>query len=315
MGSSPTGTEMSLGSTDSRAPSEGHTARATDRQRPEDPKLSGPRGGAAAPLIEMRGVSKAHLTKDRFVPVFEDFDLQVYPSEFLSIVGPSGCGKSTLLNLMSGLISPDAGSIAFRGEPVKSVNTRLGYVTQADTVLPWRTVRANIALGLEIKGMRRSERAAAVDAAIKAVGLEGFENMHPAQLSGGMRKRVQLARTLVCEPDTILCDEPFAALDAQTRMVMQQDLLRLRDERVGDLTTVFITHDMVEAILLGDRVLVLSARPTRPVAVEIINDLGDRSDLMALQETSQFRAHLENVWKVLSSQLDLIESRRGAKTA
>lgn len=315
MGSPPTGTEMGVGSTDYGAPNDGHTARSADPRRPEGAKLSSPRGGSTAPLIEMRGVSKAHLTKDKFVPVFEDFDLQVYPSEFLSIVGPSGCGKSTLLNLISGLISPDSGTIAFRGEPVKSVNTRLGYVTQADTVLPWRTVRANIALGLEIKGMRRSERAAAVDAAIKAVGLEGFENMHPAQLSGGMRKRVQLARTLVCEPDTILCDEPFAALDAQTRMVMQQDLLRLRDERVGDLTTVFITHDMVEAILLGDRVLVLSARPTRPVAVEIINDLGDRSDLMALQETPQFRAHLENVWKVLSSQLDLIESRRGAKTA
>jgi NitT/TauT family transport system ATP-binding protein len=271
---------------------------------PATQRLPHGRTSPATPLIEFHGVSKSHLTKKRVIPVFKDLDLTVYKSEFLCVVGPSGCGKSTLLNLIAGLDFPEAGTLTFGGEPVTGVNTGLGYITQKDTLLPWRNARANVAIGLELQKRDRRSRSAAVDSALAAVGLDGYETLHPSQLSGGMRKRVQLARTLVCEPDTLLCDEPFAALDAQTRIVMQQDLLRLREDRLGELTTIFITHDIVEAVALGDRVLVLSARPARPIAIEVIDDIDDRSDLMALQDTPAFRKHLDRVWSVLSSQFD-----------
>lgn len=259
-------------------------------------------------LIEFRDVSKLYVTKRQVVRVLEGFDLQVRKSEFLCIVGPSGCGKSTLLNLISGLDLPDKGMISYDGQPVSGVQSDVGYITQKDTLLPWRTVRANVALGLEIRPRPEVDATLAVEEAIAKVGLSGFESLHPGQLSGGMRKRVQLARTLVCNPNTLLLDEPFGALDAQMRMIMQQDLIRLKRDRPTSLTAVFITHDLVEAVLLGDRVVVLSSRPSRPIAVEEIDDLGDRSDQMALQDTPEFRAHVDRIWGVLSEQLSSFRS-------
>lgn len=266
--------------------------------------LEGTTPKAPDALIEFHHVNKLHVTKKQVVRVLQDFDIEVRKFEFLCVVGPSGCGKSTLLNLISGLDFPDSGSIKYAGKVVDGVHSDVGYITQKDSLLPWRTVRANVALGLEIKRDISDNPDEAVQDAIDKVGLKGFESLHPGQLSGGMRKRVQLARTLVCNPKTLLLDEPFGALDAQMRIIMQQDLLRLRRERPDSLTAMFITHDLVEAVALGDRVVVLSARPARPIAIEEINDLGDRSDLMALQDTPHFREHVDRIWSVLSSQLN-----------
>lgn len=259
--------------------------------------------GREEPAMEFKGVSKFFITKKRALRALDGVSFSVARSEFLCVVGPSGCGKSTLLNLIAGLTAPDVGGVCVGGQPVSGIVRGIGYITQRDTLLPWRTVAGNVRLGLETKGVARKDRRSKVWDALAQVGLQGFEAMHPQHLSGGMRKRLQLARTLVCEPSTVLLDEPFGALDAQVKMLMQQDLMRLRQDQPGGMTALFITHDLDEAVTLGDRVVVLSARPGRVVHVEAIDDLGDRSDVMALRDDPRFRAHVERIWAVLAQQL------------
>ncbi|TMC02266.1 MAG: ABC transporter ATP-binding protein [Chloroflexi bacterium] len=233
------------------------------------------------------------------VEVVRDVTLDVPSGDFVTIVGPSGCGKSTLLNAIAGLLDPTEcvvdGRIAIDGSPPGTRGIRLGYVFQRDTLLPWRTILENIELGLEIRRVPRAERVRAREL-ISLVGLGGFEHYYPHQVSGGMRQRAQLIRTLAYEPDVILMDEPFGALDAQNRMLLQAELLRMWERR--KVTVVFVTHDLAEAIVLGQRVVVMSRRPGRVKSIRDVNLTGAR-DPFELRASPEFTRLEAAVWAEL----------------
>lgn len=189
----------------------------------------------------------------------EKIKLDVRHSEFVTIVGPSGCGKSTLLKLIAGFSAPSAGRILFQGEEVRGLNTKVGYVPQESKLFPWLTVEENVGFGLDPKRYSRADREQQVNYFINLAGLVGFEKYYPAQLSGGMSKRASIIRALAYEPPVILMDEPFGPLDAQTRMVLQDELLKIWEQKRQ--TIVFVTHDLVEAVALADRVVVMTHRP------------------------------------------------------
>jgi NitT/TauT family transport system ATP-binding protein len=222
-------------------------------------------------LLEVRGLGKRFAARDgrSAAPwVLKDLTFTVQEGEFLTLVGPSGSGKSTLLNIISQVDGPSAGEIVFRGERISGAATlrpgwgrQIGYVTQDDNLLPWRTTIDNVLFPLEVKPPVDGAARARAHELMAAVGLAGFEKYYPHELSGGMRKRAALIRTLVYDPPVILMDEPFGALDAQTRLQLQSDLLKLW--RMGRKTIVFVTHDITEAIALGDRTIVLTQAPTR----------------------------------------------------
>jgi NitT/TauT family transport system ATP-binding protein len=195
------------------------------------------------------------------VRALQNFDIDIQEGEFLSIVGPSGCGKSTFLNVLLGLIRPDSGDVRMQGTPISGPSTNRAMVFQEFGLLPWRTVKANVELGLELKGLGGAERARVSEPLIEMVGLAGFEGHFPHELSGGMKQRVGLARALATDPDVLLMDEPFAALDAQTRDLMQVELLRIWQQ--AKKTVLFVTHQIDEAIYLSDRVMVMTKRPGR----------------------------------------------------
>ncbi|SEF91692.1 NitT/TauT family transport system ATP-binding protein [Nonomuraea solani] len=208
-----------------------------------------------ATVLKVGGLTKQFVKDDVGIVALRDFDLEIAEGGFVSVLGRSGCGKSTMLNLLAGLTTPTSGTVTYRDEPVAGPRTEMGYLTQSDTLMPWRSVTRNVELPMEIAGVparRRAERAAEL---IAKVGLEGFERHYPRELSGGMRRRVSLARMLAGDPETLLMDEPFGALDAQLRHDLQAELLRLWEE--SGQTVVFVTHDIEEALLLGDRVVVL----------------------------------------------------------
>jgi NitT/TauT family transport system ATP-binding protein len=254
---------------------------------------------ATGPLAaELRGVEKAFRARHGDVPVLDGLDLAIKQGEFLAVVGPSGSGKSTILNLLAGLEAATAGVILCRGKRVASVNTEIGYLTQHDSLLPWRTVEENIALPLELRGVGRAERRARAREMIAQVGLEGFEPHHPSQLSGGMRKRAMLARTLIYDPSILLMDEPFGPLDAQLKLVLQAELLKLWSARRK--TVVFVTHDIVEAITLADRVLVLSARPSRIKLDETIRIARPR-EVHEVRFDPAFEEHYRRLWSALDA--------------
>jgi NitT/TauT family transport system ATP-binding protein len=203
--------------------------------------------------------------RGRAVLALDDVSLAVGAKEFVALLGPSGCGKSTLLYLIGGFLPNETGTIAVDGKPVRAPGPDRGIVFQHFALFPWKTVRANILYGLERQGLPRAERAARAQAFIDLVGLKGFEDSYPSQLSGGMRQRTAIARTLAFNPGILLMDEPFGALDAQTRALMQSELLGIlrRDPK----TVIFVTHDVQEAVYLADRVAVMSARPGRIKAI------------------------------------------------
>ncbi len=196
--------------------------------------------------------------------VLADIDLRIAPGEFFAIVGPSGCGKTTLLRILQGLVRPTSGRAVIGGRDITGPGTDRGFVFQNDALYPWRNVARNVGFGLELQRVDKRLAAARAQAMIDLVGLRGFETYYPSELSGGMRQRVNLARALAIEPDILLMDEPFAALDALTRETMQQELLRIA--AAAGTTVDFITHQIDEAIFLGDRVAVFSPRPGRITA-------------------------------------------------
>jgi len=217
-------------------------------------------------VIELRRVSRRFVTPDgRSLLALRDFDLTVRRGEFVAIVGPTGCGKSTTLNLITGLASPTSGGVSVLGRAVGGIDPRVGFVFQADALFPWRNVLANVSAGPRFRGRPKAEAEADARSWIQRVGLGGFEHHYPHQLSGGMRKRCALAQTFINRPEVLLMDEPFSALDVQTRVVMQDELLRLW-ETTG-ASVVFVTHDIEEAIGLADHVYVLTARPATVKAV------------------------------------------------
>ena len=225
----------------------------------------------------------------------------VAPGEFVSVVGPTGCGKSTLLNLAAGLLAPTSGRVLVDGQPLAGLNRKAGYLFQGESLMPWRTARDNVAAGPEFAGASRTAAAAAAQTWLARVGLAGHGEKYPHQMSGGMRKRAQLAQTLVLDPPILLMDEPFSALDVQTRQMMENELLAIW--QADRKSVLFITHDLEEAISLSDRVIVLSAGPaTRPIA-EFAIDLPRPRDVAEIRLTAAFRATEERIWAVLRDEV------------
>lgn len=212
-------------------------------------------------MLRIAAATKYFPTAAGRVTAFEDISFTVAQGEFVSIVGPSGCGKSTLLSVISGISPADLGQVLLDDQVIREVNRRVGYTLQQSTLLPWCTVRDNVGLGLELRGIGAGERADRVARIIEQVGLTHFADAHPHQLSGGMAKRAEIARVLAIDPDILLMDEPFGALDAQTKIVMQDHMLHLL--QTLKKTVIFITHDLEEAVILSDRVITMSARPGR----------------------------------------------------
>lgn len=235
----------------------------------------------AAPLLSLRGLSKRFDTPSGPLAVVSDLSFDIRDRDFVSIIGPSGCGKTTIFNMIAGLLAPDGGQMRFRGERVENLRGRVGYMMQKDLLFPWLTVAQNAALGLETKGTPPREARLAVMEMLADYGLKGHENAYPSTLSGGQRQRVALIRTLAMDPDILLLDEPFSALDYQTRLHLEGVLVDAVERR--GKTVILITHDIDEAVALSKRVVVLSGRPSRIKAVHDIDivahtPVGSRSD-------------------------------------
>lgn len=256
--------------------------------------------GTSTPMITFEHVAKRFFKNGQPFQALGDADFQVNTGEFVSVVGPSGCGKSTLLNITAGLMAPSGGRALYRGQPIDRVNTNVGYVTQKDTLLPWRTVRQNVGIPLEIQKVERTSRDRRVSEILELVGLTGFEEHYPSELSGGMRKRVVLARTLVYEPETVLMDEPFGALDAQLKLVLQSELLRIWND-VG-MTIVFVTHDLAEAVTLSDRVVAVSSRPGTIRTIQEVNIPRPR-DVFEVRFDDRFRELHHELWGILQGDM------------
>ncbi|WKA29970.1 ABC transporter ATP-binding protein [Bradyrhizobium roseum] len=254
---------------------------------------TGARPSEVFPLVVDR-VSKSYDVDGKIVPVIGDLSLSLDKGEIVSIVGPSGCGKTTLLNTLCGLIAPDAGRIRWYGRELSGQPQNVGYMLQKDLLLPWRTALDNVMLGLEIRGVAASEAHDRSRAMLDRLGLHGFADHYPSTLSGGMRQRVALARTLVNEPAVLLFDEPFASLDFQNKLLIEGDTAKL--VREGGRSLLLITHDIEEAVSLADRVIVLSKRPTRVKAVYDIDLGGDRTDMMAARDSDNFSSYVRQIW-------------------
>ena len=230
-----------------------------------------------------------------------DTTLRVAPGEFVSVVGPTGCGKSTLLNVAVGLLEPSAGNVRIFGEPLRGLNRKSGYLFQSEALMPWRTARANVAAGLEFRGMAGAEAGMRADEWLQRVGLRGFGERYPHQLSGGMRKRVALAQTLILDPPIILMDEPFSALDIQTRQLMENQLLELWS--ANRKSVLFITHDLEEAISLSDRVIVLAAGPASHPIGEFTIDLPRPRDVADIRLTPRFIELHGKIWRAMKDEV------------
>ena len=250
--------------------------------------------------IAIRDLSKTFTAGPREVPAVSRVSFDVHDKEFVAIVGPSGCGKSTILNMIGSLIAPSGGEILVDGERVgPRSGTQVGYVFQKDTVFPWRTVAQNIALGLQYRGVATAEIRSRVTEAVALAGLEGFEDAFPATLSGGMRQRVALMRSLVVNPEILLMDEPFGALDTHTKLNLHAELLGIWGAR--QQTVVFVTHDLSEAITLADRIVVMTRRPGR---VKLVYDvkLPRPRDVIRLRETAEYLREYGEIWHALGEE-------------
>lgn len=252
------------------------------------------------PCIQARDISLTYRPKNRdAVTALDSFTLEVATGEFVSIVGPSGCGKSTFLNVLLGLLKPDAGETRLNGNPITGPGQERAMVFQEFGLLPWRTILANVELGLELKGIPPPVRHERARELIKMTGLAGFEGHYPHELSGGMKQRVGLARALATDPDVLLMDEPFAALDAQTRDLMQAELLQIWEK--AKKTVLFVTHSIEEAAYLSDRVVVMTARPGRTKKIVRIHLPRPRDYEMRLSpEFNEIRAE---IWSALKEEL------------
>lgn len=253
-------------------------------------------------FISIHEVTKTFGSEQNGILAISPVSLEIRQREFISIVGPSGCGKSTLLNLVAGLLFPTSGEILIDGRKVTRVPDNIGMVFQqySKTLLPWRSVYDNIGLGLELKAVPRSERKRIVEQYVDFMGLSGFEDRKPYELSGGMQQRVALARTLAYRPSILLMDEPFASVDAQTREVLQDDILRI-EEREGQ-TVMFVTHDIREAVYLGDRVVVMSARPGRIKGIFDVGIPKSKRD-HSLKGSAEFNRLSEKVWGLIKDEV------------
>jgi NitT/TauT family transport system ATP-binding protein len=249
--------------------------------------------------LETRDISKSFRKGDADVEVLRDISIGIRNGEFVSVVGASGCGKTTFLRVIDGLIRPSSGAVLIDGREITAPGLDRGFVFQQDGLLPWRTVAANIVLGLEVQHRASAEARRLVNQYIRLVGLAGFERHYPHELSGGMRQRVNLARALAVQPQVLLMDEPFAALDAQTREIMQGELTRIWQETKK--TVIFITHQIDEAVYLSDRVIVFTARPGR--LKECIEIKLPRPRELDTKRTPQFVAYTDRIWRLIEQEV------------
>ncbi len=254
--------------------------------------------------ISLENITCTFVARDdrsRHYTAVREASLAVAEGEFVSVVGPTGCGKSTLLNVAAGLLQPSAGSVRVFGEPLAGINARAGYLFQTDALMPWRNAFDNITAGLEFRGLGREETRRRGEDWLRRVGLGGFGDRYPHQLSGGMRKRVALAQMLILDPPILLMDEPFSALDVQTRQLMENELLELWS--ADRKSVVFITHDLEEAIALSDRVVVLSAGPeTRPIG-EYSIDIDRPRDVAEVRLTPRFLELHAQIWHAMKDEV------------
>jgi NitT/TauT family transport system ATP-binding protein len=258
----------------------------------------------SAPALALHDVActfvDKHNPSQRYTAV-RDVTLSVGAGEFVSVVGPTGCGKSTLLNVGAGLLQPSSGRVEVFGQPLAGINARAGYMFQAESLMPWRTALGNVVAGLEFRGVAMETAREQAEAWLRRVGLGGFGDRYPHQLSGGMRKRVSLAQTLALDPDIILMDEPFSALDIQTRQLMENEVLDLWQSKKK--AVLFITHDLDEAIAMSDRVVVLSAGPGSHPIGEFNIDLERPRDVAEVRATPRFIELHQAIWAVLRDEV------------
>ncbi|MBI2987220.1 MAG: ABC transporter ATP-binding protein [Deltaproteobacteria bacterium] len=254
----------------------------------------------SAPILEIRNISKEYPG----VTAIDNVSLKVHQHEFVSIIGPSGCGKSTLLEIIAGLLAKTSGEVFIKGHAVKNTHASIGIVFQQESIFPWRSTLENIEFGLEMHGVSKQERRNKSRRMIEIVGLQGFEDRYPGELSGGMKQRVAIARALVMEPEILLMDEPFGALDEQTRIILGEELLRIQQE-IGQ-TILFVTHNIHEAVQLSDRVVVITARPGKIKATISVDIERPRtSEVIALEK---FGKLVGKIWMLLRE-----ESLKGFK--
>ncbi|MBI4322521.1 MAG: ABC transporter ATP-binding protein [Chloroflexi bacterium] len=254
----------------------------------------------STPKVETKGLCKYFARRNvGSIEVLRDISIRVEPGEFVSIVGASGCGKTTFLRMLDGLIDKNDGEIYLDGEPVRAPGPDRGFVFQTDCLMPWRTIIDNVIFGLEIQKKPRKDSLKAAEGLVRLVGLEGFEKHYPHELSGGMRQRVNLARALTIDPEVLLMDEPFASLDAQTREIMQSELLRIWNETRK--TVIFITHQIDEAVYLSDRVIVFTARPGR-VKESMQIDI-PRPRKLEVKRTPEFLSYVDRIWKMIEEEV------------
>jgi NitT/TauT family transport system ATP-binding protein len=258
--------------------------------------------------IELRGVTKRFRTPSGGVhTAVQDLNLTIEPGEFCAVVGPTGCGKSTMATMVAGLERPSAGQVLVGGDPVTGIGDETGFVFQTDAVLPWKNVLDNVAAGPLFRGVKRKQAHETARDWLRRVGLAGFENRYPHQLSGGMRKRVALAQSFINEPKILLMDEPFSALDVQTRSIMSNELLSLW--QLTQPSVLFITHDLEEAIALADKVVVLSAGPGTVKAVYPI-DLPRPRVVQEIRFDQRFIELYERIWSALRDEVLLAYERQ-----
>jgi NitT/TauT family transport system ATP-binding protein len=264
-------------------------------------------GSGATPAIELVGAAKRFRTPSGDVyTALHDFSLSVRRGEFVSIVGPTGCGKSTTLSLISGLAPASAGEVRVMGEPVTAIGKQLGYVFQGDILFPWKSVMGNVSAGLRFRGVAKREAQERAREWIAKVGLSGFEDHYPHQLSGGMRKRTALAQSLITSPEILLMDEPFSALDVQTRTLMEDELLELWSSTSASV--VFVTHDLEEAIALSDRVCVMTAGPGTVKGIYDI-DLPRPRHVSEIRFDTRFVELYRDIWENLRDEVLLSYER------
>jgi NitT/TauT family transport system ATP-binding protein len=255
---------------------------------------------AATPRLALHGVSKSFTGRNQTVEVLRDVSMDVAPGEFVAILGASGCGKTTLLRIADGLEGVDAGAVLVNGQRRNAPGRERGFVFQQDSLFPWRTVIKNVSLGMELQGVPRKVARERAQEFVKLVGLGGFEKHYPHEMSGGMRQRANLARAFAIQPELLLMDEPFAALDAQTREIMQLELLRIWQATEGG-SVLFITHQIDEAVLLADRVVVMTSRPGR--IKEIVDVDFPRPRDLQLKRRPEFVALVDRLWKLIEDEV------------
>lgn len=252
------------------------------------------------PKLEVKDLSYSYHSMDGETPALSNISFTVDQGEFLAIVGPSGCGKSTLLSLISGLLRPSKGEILLDGTPVLSGDTRIGYMLQKDHLFEWRTIYSNACLGLEIQKKQNRESAERVRTLLSAYGLEAFANFKPSELSGGMRQRAALIRTLALDPDLLLLDEPFSALDYQTRLSVCDDIsMIIRGQKK---TAILITHDLSEAVSVADRILILTKRPGQLKHLMKIKFPDNAASPLMRRNCPEFSSFFNEIWEVLRNE-------------